>query len=258
MTTTTLKPQKSKRTVKSFFPILKWLPKYQKSWFRPDVIAALTLWALLVPEAMAYAGIAGMPPQTGLYAAPLALLGYAIFGTSRHLNVGPSSTVAALSLSVVVGFAAVGSDEFVTLTVILALLTGILMILGGLLRLGVLADFLSRPVLDGFVVGVAITVAVGQLDKLLGFEPEHPILYPRIACLPRQHQPNPLAHLHCGHGLSGDALPHAPLHAQDTSSTHRHGRGHPGFLDCWALKIWAFTSSAKSLPACHPLACRMG
>ena len=136
MTTTTLKPQKRKRTLKSFFPILEWLPKYQSTWFRLDVIAALTLWALLVPEAMAYAGIAGMPPETGLYAAPLALLGYAIFGTSKHLNVGPSSALAALSLSVVIGFAAVGSVEFVTLTIALALLAGILMIIGGLLRLG--------------------------------------------------------------------------------------------------------------------------
>ncbi len=171
MSTTTLRPQKTKRTFKSFFPILEWLPKYQSSWFRPDLIAAFTLWALLVPEAMAYAGIAGMPPETGLYAAPIALLGYAIFGTSKHLNVGPSSTVAALSMSVVIGFAAVGSQEFIALTVMLALLTGVLMILGGVFRLGVLADFLSRPVLDGFVVGVAITVAVGQIDKLVGFTP---------------------------------------------------------------------------------------
>ncbi len=142
MALTTLRGQKSKRTVKSFFPILEWLPAYKPSFLRPDLIAALTVWALLVPEAMAYAGIAGMPPETGLYAAPLALIAYAIFGTSKHLNVGPSSTVAALSLSVVVGFAAVGTDEFIALTVMLALLTGILLIIAGLLRLGVLADFL--------------------------------------------------------------------------------------------------------------------
>ena len=105
MTITTITPQKEKRTLKSFFPIVEWLPKYKSSWLRFDVIAALTVWALVVPEAMAYAGIAGMPPEAGLYAAPLALIGYAIFGTSKHLNVGPSSTVAALSFSVVVGLA---------------------------------------------------------------------------------------------------------------------------------------------------------
>ena len=173
MTTNTIPKQDNKRTLKSYFPIVDWLPKYQKTWLRGDVIAAFTLWALLVPEAMAYAGIAGMPPETGLYAAPLALLAYAIFGTSKHLDVGPSSAVAALSFSAVVGVGAVvGSAEFILLTIALALMVGVFMIIGGLLKLGVLADFLSRPVLDGFVVGVAISIAVGQLDKILGFEPE--------------------------------------------------------------------------------------
>jgi high affinity sulfate transporter 1 len=167
------KPRRSAaEVVKSYIPILTWLPKYQKGWFRGDVIAALTVWALLVPEAMAYAGIAGMPPEAGLYAAPLAMIAYAIFGSSPHLNVGPSSAVAALSFSVVVGLAAVGSAEFIVLSIALALMVGIFLIVFGFLRLGVLADFLSRPVLDGFVVGVAISIAVGQLDKVLGFEPE--------------------------------------------------------------------------------------
>ena len=183
MTTTTITPQKEKRTLKSFFPILKWLPKYQSSWLRPDLIAALTVWALVVPEAMAYAGIAGMPPEYGLYAAPLALIGYAIFGTSRHLNVGPSSTVAALSFSVVVGLAAAGSDEFISLTIMLAILVGLLLIIGGLLRAGVLADFFSKPVLDGFIIGVAITIVVGQLDKLLGYEVEELEFIPDILVL---------------------------------------------------------------------------
>jgi SulP family sulfate permease len=171
MTTTTLTRQKSKRTLKSFFPIVSWLPKYKASLLQPDTIAALTVWALLVPEAMAYAGIAGMPPEYGLYAAPLALLGYAIFGTSRHLNVGPSSTVAALSFSIIAAFGyEVAGEEWIAMTAALAIMTGLFLVIGGLLRLGVLADFLSRPVLDGFVIGVAITVVVGQLDKMLGYE----------------------------------------------------------------------------------------
>lgn len=172
MATRVAPQQKNGRALRSFLPILEWLPQYNRAWLRPDVIAALTLWAVLVPEAMAYAAIAGMPAETGLYAAPLALIAYAVFGTSRHLHIGPSSAVAALSFSVVVGLTAAGSPAFIVLTIALALVTGILLILGGLLRLGVLADFLSRPVLDGFVVGVAITIAVGQLDKLLGFQAE--------------------------------------------------------------------------------------
>ncbi len=173
MTTNTIPKQTQKRTLKSYFPILEWLPTYQKSWFRVDVMAALTLWALLVPEAMAYAGIAGMPPETGLYAAPLALIAYAIFGSSRHLSVGPSSAVAALSFSVIAGLGvAAGSQEFIILTIALAAVVGIMLIIGSFLKLGVLADFLSRPVLDGFVVGVAISIVIGQLDKILGYEPE--------------------------------------------------------------------------------------
>ncbi len=176
MATTVEKPRRSAgEVIKSYVPIISWLPAYDKGWFRGDVIAALTLWALLVPEAMAYAGIAGMPPETGLYAAPLALIAYAIFGTSRHLDVGPSSAVAALSFSVVAGIlgaSAVQTGEWVILSIALALMVGVFLIIGGFLRLGVLADFLSRPVLDGFVVGVAISIAVGQLDKILGFEPE--------------------------------------------------------------------------------------
>jgi len=183
MATTTITPQKSKRTLKSFFPIVEWLPKYKGSWLRFDVIAALTVWALVIPEAMAYAGIAGMPPEYGLYAAPLALIGYAIFGTSKHLNVGPSSTVAALSFGVVVGLASAGSDEFISLTIMLAILTGILLIIAGLLRAGVLADFFSKPVLDGFIVGLAITIVVGQLDKLLGYEVESLDFVPDVLVL---------------------------------------------------------------------------
>jgi len=183
MTTKTITPQKTKRTFKSFFPIVKWLPKYQASWIRFDLIAALTVWALVVPEAMAYAGIAGMPPEYGLYAAPLALIGYAIFGTSRHLNVGPSSTVAALSFSVIVGLAAAGSDEFISLTIMLAILVGFLLIIGGLLRMGVLADFFSKPVLDGFIVGVAITIVVGQLDKIVGYGVEEKDFIPEVLLL---------------------------------------------------------------------------
>ena len=152
-----------------FIPISVWLTSYERGCLLPDVIAALTGWALMVPEAMAYASIAGMPPETGLYAALVAPLAYAIFGTSRQLNVGPSSTVAVLSFSIVGGLA-VGNDPatFYSLTAALAILTGAFFVIAGLARLGFLADFMSRPVLDGFIVGLALTIAAGQLHKLFG------------------------------------------------------------------------------------------
>jgi SulP family sulfate permease len=160
---------KSITLLKSYIPIFDWLPKYRKQWLRPDLIAALTVWALLVPEAMAYATLAGVPPEAGLFAAPLALLGYAIFGTSRQLVVGPSSTVAVMSAVVVGTFAVQGTEEYIALTAVLALILGVLFIVAGLLRLGFLADFMSRPVLSGLVVGIAITIVMGQLDKILGY-----------------------------------------------------------------------------------------
>jgi len=155
--------------LRSAVPIVEWLPKYKKKWFRPDLIAALTVWALLVPEAMAYATLAGLPPEAGLYAAPLALIGYAIFGTSRQLVVGPSSTMAVMSAVVVGTFAVSGTEEYIALSAALALVVGALFVVAGLLRLGFLADFMSRPILSGLVVGIAVTIVMGQLDKILGY-----------------------------------------------------------------------------------------
>lgn len=153
-----------------YLPILEWLPAYKRAWLTPDAIAAFTVWALLVPEAMGYASLAGMPPETGLYAAPLALLAYAIFGTSRQLLVGPSSTVAILSFSTVSVLADQGSEEFIALTIMLALIVGAIFVVCGVARLGWVSDFMAKPVLDGFIIGLALTVALGQLDKIFGVE----------------------------------------------------------------------------------------
>ena len=153
-----------------YVPIADWLPDYERSWLSADAIAAATVWALLVPEAMAYASLAGMPPETGLWTAPLALLGYAIFGTSKQLNVGPSSTVAVLSLSVVAPVAAGDPAAFIALTSWLAILVGIFFVILGIFKAGFIADFMSKPVLDGFIVGLALTIAAGQLHKLFGLD----------------------------------------------------------------------------------------
>src|SRR5690348_10660236 len=124
-----------------------------RAWLRPDVVAALTVWAVLVPEGLAYATIAGVPPVVGLYAAVPALVLYAAFGSSRHLVVGPMSATAALSAAAVAGFAAAGADRFVALTAALAIVTGVVALVAGLLRLGFLANFISEPVLKGFIIG---------------------------------------------------------------------------------------------------------
>ena len=166
--------------LKTLMPILDWLPKYQKSWLRTDIIAGVTVWALVVPKAMAVAVIAGMSPEIGLYALPLALLAYAVFGTSRHLSVGPSTTIAIISFAVVYALAEPGTERFVALTITLALLSGLMMIVAGFLRLGVIADFLSKPVLVGYIIGIAISIIFGQIDKILGFDVEPPDFIPEI------------------------------------------------------------------------------
>ncbi|MFI9485873.1 SulP family inorganic anion transporter [Promicromonospora sp. NPDC052451] len=142
---------------------------FQRAWVRPDVVAGLAVWAVLVPEALAYAAIAGVPPVVGLYAAVPALALYALAGTSRQLVVSPMSATAALSAGIVAGVA--GSDgDPVTLTVALALATGVVAILAGLLRLGFLAAFISEPVLKGFIIGLALTIIIGQVPDLIGVE----------------------------------------------------------------------------------------
>ncbi len=163
------KPQPS---IKSFLTILNWLPKYDRSWLRWDLAAALTVWAMLVPEGMAYATLAGVPPEAGLYAAPLAAIGYALFATSRQMTVGPSSTVAIMSALVVAPLAAGDPEKFIILSAVLAILAGALLVASGLLRFGVLVDFMSNPVLTGFIIGLALTIVAGQLDKMLGYSVE--------------------------------------------------------------------------------------
>jgi SulP family sulfate permease len=143
---------------------------YRTAWLRRDVVAGLTVWAVLVPESLAYATIAGVSPVIGLYAAPAGLVLYALFGSSRHLMVGPMSATAALSAGTVGTLAAAGSAHYTGLTTALALVTGGVAIIAGLLRLGFLASFISEPVLKGFIIGLALTILAGQLPKLFGVE----------------------------------------------------------------------------------------
>jgi sulfate permease, SulP family len=151
-------------------PLFVSLRGYRSGWLRGDAVAGLTVWAVLVPEALAYATIAGVSPVVGLYAAPAALILYAAFGSSKHLTTGPMSATAALSAAAVAELATRGSGAFVALTAALAITTGVAAVAAGLLSLGFLANFVSEPVLKGFIVGLALTIIVGQLPVLFGVE----------------------------------------------------------------------------------------
>jgi MFS superfamily sulfate permease-like transporter len=169
--TTKIITKPKRRSASSFLPIISWLPKYERVWLRGDILAGLTVLALLIPEGMAYAEIAGMPPQTAFYAAPIGLLLYAIFGTSRQLVVAVSAAIATMSAAAIAPLAAAGSPEYAALTAGLAILAGLVAILAGLLKLGRIASFFSESVLAGFVTGLALTIAIKQVPKLFGIEP---------------------------------------------------------------------------------------
>ncbi len=156
--------------LRRWLPILHWLPRYDRSWLRGDVIAGLTVVALIVPEGMAYASLAGMPPETALYGAWIALVLYAIFGGSRQIVVGASSAIAVMSAGIIAGYAPADSAEFLALSASLAVLAGVVAILAGLLRLGRIAQFFSESVLVGFVSGLALVIAIKQVPKLFGLE----------------------------------------------------------------------------------------
>ena len=167
-------PVEASRTthgLKHYVPVLSWLPSYDRRWLRADVIAGLTAWAVIVPQAVAYAQIAGLPAQAALFATPLALLGYAAFGTSRQLAVSATSATAAVSATAVAPLAGGNEGRYLALSAALAILTGALFVLAGLVRLGGLSDFISKPVLTGFLFGLGLVIAAGQLPKLFGVEP---------------------------------------------------------------------------------------
>ena len=149
-------------------PILRWLPAYRLSDAKGDLAAGCIVAALLVPQSLGYARIAGVPVQVGLYAVPLALLAYAVLGSSPQLIVGPASTVAIVSGSLVADIARGRPAEAVGVTSALAVATGIVLLIIGLLRVGWVAEFLSKPIVTGFVFGLTLTIVVGEVPTLLG------------------------------------------------------------------------------------------
>jgi sulfate permease, SulP family len=153
-----------------FVPALSWVPGYQLSWLSKDAIAGFTIWGLLIPEGIAYASLAGLPPQAGLYTLLASLVLYALFGTSKQLVVAGTSASAVLVYSAVSDLHPKDAAAYGSLAAGMIVLTGILFLCSGLLRLGFVTQFLSRPVMEGFVFGLAIFVTVGQLPKLFGLK----------------------------------------------------------------------------------------
>ncbi len=151
-------------------PIIGQLRSYDRSWLRGDLIAGVTVAALIVPKNLGYAGIAGVPLQNGLYAAAAGAILYAVFGTSRQISMGPSSGLAAVAASAVLAASITGEQNVASFVAGITLASGILFLLLAVFRMGWIAQFLSRAVVTGFLFGAAIDVVIGELPKLTGTE----------------------------------------------------------------------------------------
>ncbi|MEO3430843.1 sulfate permease [Pelagibius sp. CAU 1746] len=156
--------------IERLLPGIAWLRHYDRGALQGDALAALIVTIMLIPQSLAYALLAGLPPEVGLYASMLPLVGYALFGTSSALAVGPVAVVSLMTAAAVGNYASVGTPEYLGAAIALALLSGLILVLMGLLRLGFLASFLSHPVISGFITASGILIATSQLKHILGVD----------------------------------------------------------------------------------------
>jgi len=156
--------------LKRYLPVLQWAPVYGRGEATSDLIAAAIVTVMLIPQSLAYALLAGLPAQVGLYASILPLVAYAVFGTSRTLSVGPVAVVSLMTAAALAPLAALGSAEYIAGAVLIAIMSGLMLTVMGILRLGFLANFLSHPVISGFISASGLVIAASQLKHLLGVQ----------------------------------------------------------------------------------------
>jgi SulP family sulfate permease len=154
-------------------PILGWLPAYEKSWLVPDLLAGLSVWALVVPQALGYADVVGVPAQYGLYTILGASVLYAVFATTRQVVTGPSASVAAVTAPVAALYVASSSPDYLSTVIALTMAVGVVYVLLGLFRMGWVSNFLAKAVLEGFIFAVGFGLIVDQLPKILGIPKTH-------------------------------------------------------------------------------------
>ena len=155
-------------SLKTYLPILDWGRRYDRQTLTSDLVAAVIVTIMLIPQSLAYALLAGLPPEVGLYASVLPLIAYAVFGTSTALAVGPVAVVSLMTAAAVGRVAATGTADYASAAIMLALLSGVMLALMGLFRLGFVANFLSHPVISGFITASGIIIATSQIGGLLG------------------------------------------------------------------------------------------
>jgi sulfate permease, SulP family len=187
-----------------YLPIVDWLFSYQKEWLRPDIVAGLTTAAVVIPKAMAYATIAGLPVQVGLYTALVPLAIYAVMGTSRPLSVSTTTTIAILTATEL-GQAVPSGDpsSLIRASAMLTLLVGGILVLASLLRLGFIANFISEPVLVGFKAGIGTVIVLDQIPKILGIHIPRASFFHNVLAIVRGTPETKLATLAVGLAMIG-------------------------------------------------------
>ena len=153
---------KASQLLRKYLPILDWGSKYNKKTFSNDMIVAVIVTMMLIPQSLAYAILVGLPPEIGLYASIAPLLIYAIFGTSRTLSVGPVAVASLMTAAAAGALASQGTPEYLGAAIALAMVSGLFLMLIGFLKLGFLANFLSHPVITGFITASGIQIAAGK------------------------------------------------------------------------------------------------
>lgn len=175
----------NKMTIERIIPAWKWLKTYSLGDLQNDTAASLIFTIMVIPQSLAYAMLAGLPAITGLYASILPSILYSIFGTSRTLAVGPVALTSVMTASAILPFAASGSEHYATIAILLALMSGVLLLVLSLFRLGFLTNLMSHPVISGFISATALIVIIGQFKYLLGIESEGDTLIPLVTSLSR-------------------------------------------------------------------------
>lgn len=166
-----------------FIPSITWLRAYDKETFAHDMIAGVIVTIMLIPQSLAYALLAGLPPEVGLYASITPLIAYAVFGSSRTLAVGPVAVISLMTAAAIGDVAATGTADYWSAAIVLAFLSGLFLVLMGILRLGFLANLLSHPVISGFITASAILIAMSQMKHILGISAQGHSLYEMLVSL---------------------------------------------------------------------------
>jgi SulP family sulfate permease len=175
-------------------PMIEWARGYDRTTLSSDLTAAIIVTVMLIPQSLAYAALAGLPPQVGLYASIAPLLLYAVFGSSRVLAVGPVAVVSLMTATAIGDLARTGTEAYWTMAITLAFMSGLMLLLMGVLRLGFLANFLSHPVISGFITASALLIAAGQIKVILGLSVEgHHFMELAMGLLQQASQVHPLS-----------------------------------------------------------------